>query len=100
MPVVDASAWVALFREPDPHQGASVQCIRGALASGSTLSVPAVALAEVAGSVRRLTGRPEDGLRALGYLEDLAQVAPITNELARDAARLAAEAGLRGCDAV
>jgi predicted nucleic acid-binding protein len=55
--IVDASVWVAIFRENDVHHGASVAFLDLAVANQRDLNIPNLALAEIAGVFARQTGK-------------------------------------------
>src|SRR5258708_32436938 len=55
--IVDASVWVAMFRENDVHHGASVAFLDLAVANQRDLNIPNLALAEIAGVFARQTGK-------------------------------------------
>ncbi len=76
--------------------------MEGAITRGELLAAPALLLAEVAGAVSRRTGRPELAARAIDLLEQLpnSRLVTVDPQLARLAARLAGQLGLRGGDAL
>jgi predicted nucleic acid-binding protein len=54
--IVDASVWVAIFRENVVHHSASVAFLDLAVANQQDLIIPNLALAEIAGVFVRQTG--------------------------------------------
>src|SRR5712691_948952 len=100
--VVDASVWVAALVPGDVHHTACRDWLAAELTAGTTLVIPAHALAEVAGAVARRTGRPADGQQAVATILAVPelQIVPINDALARAAAQLAADYLLRGADAI
>ncbi len=100
--MIDASVWVSRFIADDPNHGASRRWLQQHLESGGTVVTPTLALAEVAGALARRTGMADLGrhsvdaiLRAPGL-----RLVPLDQELAAEAARIAADRRLRGADAV
>lgn len=69
-------------------------------AAGTQFLSPALLLAEMAGAITRRTGEPPLGLQAIRGLENLAclHLVDMDRSLLDEAARLAAELGLRGAD--
>jgi predicted nucleic acid-binding protein len=55
--IVDASVWVAIFRENDVHHGASIAFLESAVANQQDLNMPNLALAEIVGVLARQTGK-------------------------------------------
>ncbi len=100
--VVDASVWVGYFVPGDGFGEPSHSWLVDVLARAETLHVPALALAEVAGAVRRRTGAAPLAERAVGDLRFLVGDAlhAVDAHLVEAAAALAAETGLPGADAV
>ena len=101
MSVVDASVWVSALVASDAHHAVSRAWLETEDASGQLLVAPALLLPEVAAAVAR---RSEASLahRAVAWLGRVAslRLVPLDAILAEDAARLAAECGLRGADSV
>lgn len=101
MIVVDASVWVSIAIIPDSFRVASRAWFAGALSADEKFAGPALVLAEVAGAVARKTGdiaKADAAVRRIDNTPNLTLL-PLDDALAREAARLAADLGLRGADA-
>ncbi len=102
MYVIDASVYVSRLRENEPHYAASRELLAAVQAKGIAVACPNLVWIEVAAAVRRGTGDPglaRAAVRALMRLRG--HTFPgIDDALARAAAELAGELGLRGADAV
>jgi predicted nucleic acid-binding protein len=97
--IIDASVWVAIFRENDVHHGASVAFLDLALANQQDLNIPNLALAEIAGvfaGKARLATRTVRAVLALPRV----QRHGLNDALGDRAAALATSCKLRGVDAV
>ncbi len=98
--VVDASLWVARLVPQDAFH-ATVRTWMDARRHDETeFLAPALLLAEVAGAVSRRTGEPALANQAVEQLEHLPglSLVEMDRSLLDEAARLAAELGLRGAD--
>jgi predicted nucleic acid-binding protein len=97
--VVDASTWVASYiPEEARHAAAETWLVQN---RDRDLTIPSLALAEVAGALARRSGQA----LALRALEDIRRwpgigIVPVDEQLALEAARLASAHRLRGADAV
>ncbi len=100
--VVDASVWVSALVAADVNHEPSRQWLLQAADAGKPVVAPALLLAEVAGAVARRTRIPALGLRAVGLVQRLpvSRIVPVDSELAQLGAGMAAEARLRGADAI
>jgi predicted nucleic acid-binding protein len=100
--VVDASVWVGRFVSRDAHHTASAIWLAQYLTTGSLLIGPSLLPVEVAGAVSRITGSAEFAIRSVELLLRLPslRLVPVGGALTMDAARFAANLGLRGADAV
>jgi predicted nucleic acid-binding protein len=100
--VVDASVFVAAVSPDEKHHDQAVVWLNWALAETDTLDVPAIVLSEVAAAISR--GQDDNDLakRALNLLlgTDLIRIFPVTQEMAKRAAKIGIEQRIRGCDAV
>jgi predicted nucleic acid-binding protein len=102
MAVIDASVYVALM---NAHEAAHDVCwawFERARRLGKPLRAPVLLLAEVAAALSRGVSDP---LLAHQVVQQLVQTQtvelyPMTVELAEQAAGIAADCGIRGCDAV
>ena len=99
--VIDASFWVAIFVEDDAHCAEASDFLEQALKLKQAFHVPALALAEVGGAIARKTGDKAAAEIAVQYLVSQSWIAihQGSEELSRDAARVAIECMLRGADA-
>ena len=101
MIVVDASVWVSTAVPSDAFERMSSTWLARAVLAGEELAGPTLVLAEVAGAVSRKLGdvaRADLAVRRLTATPNLTLL-PVDDDLAREAARLAADLGLRGADA-
>ena len=102
MYVIDASVHVADMRPSEPHHPearAFLDHVRGA---GELVYGPVIVLAEVAGGIARGTGRPALARRLIGLLQRVPNFVfvPVDETLGQQAAEVAAERQIRGCDSV
>jgi predicted nucleic acid-binding protein len=100
--IVDASVWVAIFRDNDVHHGGSVAFLDAAVTKQQDLHIPNSALAEIAGVFVRQTGKARLATRTVRAVLALPRVKrhALNDALADRAASLAARCKLRGADAV
>lgn len=100
--VVDASVWVSRLVPKDVHHTRSRAWFKAQADEGGLLVAPVLALAEIAGAISRRTGRPALASAALTRVQRLPnlRLVPLDARLARLAAQLAGQHGLRGADAV
>jgi predicted nucleic acid-binding protein len=100
--IVDASVWVAIFRDNDIHHGSSVSFLHAAVTTQQDLHVPNLALAEIASVFARQTGKARLATRTVHAVLALPRVQrhPLSDAPADRAASLAARCKLRGADAV
>ena len=100
--VVDASVYVAGLRRHDRHYPRARAWFDDRAEAGDSLVAPNLLVAELAATVRRLTGSRKAARRAVSeLLEDgLIHLEPLTEERGRQAASVAVAAGVRGADAV
>lgn len=99
--VLDASVWVARLVSVDAFHQSSKNWIEAQAERHVTLLSPALLLAEAAGAISRRTGDTGLAKRAVQALEELPGLRLVEMErtLMKEAARLAAELGMRGADA-
>ncbi len=102
MLIIDASVLVADLRPSEPYHSEAAGLLDFVREREMPVSLPAVALAEVAGAIARGTGRTSLAHRVIRLLQATPhyQWAIIDLPLAQRAAMLAAEYRLRGYDAV
>ncbi len=100
--VVDAGVWVSVFWPDDPHHAVSRAWIERQVNADEDLIIPALALPEVAGPIRRRTGTQALALRAVNAMLDIPglTVVPITEDLGKLSGELASALSLKGGDAV
>ncbi len=100
--VIDTSVFVAAFRPSEPAFQASRAFLSQAAAGATPLSAPVIIVSEAAAAFARGSGSALIGRRYAQRLctERLVTLVPITKPLAARAAEIAADHGLRGCDAV
>ena len=100
--VVDASVWVAIFWPDDPRHAVSRVWIERQVNAEEDLLIPALAMPEVAGPIRRRTGTHHLAQQAVNAMLDIPGVAviPITEELGKLSGELAGVLSLKGGDAV
>lgn len=100
--VVDASVWVAIFWPDDPRHTASRHWIERQVDAEEDLLIPALALPEVAGPIRRRTGAHILAQQAIKAMLELpgVTVMPVTEELGKVSGEFAGALSLKGGDAV
>ncbi len=100
--VVDASVWVSSLVAQDTHHLSSRRWLQHHLAIGTSLIVPTLVLAEVAGAISRRTAITELGRQAAAEILHVPglRLVPLDADLGEEAARVAADHRLRGADAV
>ena len=98
--VVDASLWVARLVPQDAFHAAVSAWMEARRLEQTEFLAPALLLAEVAGAVSRRTGEAGLAAQAVEHLEHLPglRLVEMDRPLLDEAARLAAELGLRGSD--
>jgi predicted nucleic acid-binding protein len=99
--VADASLWVARLVPQDAFHLPVRTWMEACRLAKTEFLAPALLLAEVAGAVSRRTGLVDLATQALEQLEHLPglRLVEMDRPLLEEAARLAAELGLRGADA-
>jgi len=102
MAVLDTSVYVALLDPRDAMYPVSQAWLARAIAEGERIAAPWLLVAEVAGAISRIRGDAPAAERVANHLVtagviDLVAVGPA---LARQAATIAAQQGIKGCDAV
>jgi len=100
--VLDASVWVSCLVSKDEFHAAVKSWMEEQREAGVKFISPALLLAEVGGAISRRTGDPVLAKKAITQLENLPglRLVEMDNELVRQAAKLAAELGLRGADSL
>jgi len=102
MAVIDASVAVALVNSREQEHKSSWAWLEQARATGESVTAPAILLAEVAAALSRGMGDPTLAQRVVQQLvrSELVELVPITLIMAQQAAAIAAEHRIRGCDAI
>jgi predicted nucleic acid-binding protein len=100
--VIDASVWVAAFLARDVHHQDAAALLRSLVEEWITATAPLLVLSEVAGAIARQTNDPELAEKIVLFLHNQPWIefAPLTDDLATEAALAAARQRLRGADAV
>jgi predicted nucleic acid-binding protein len=100
--IVDASVWVAIFRDNDVHHSNSVSFLDAAVTKQQDFHLPNLALVEIAGVFARQTGKSRLAMRTIRAVLSLPRVRrhALNDALADRAAALAARCRLRGADAI
>jgi predicted nucleic acid-binding protein len=100
--VVDASVWVAALLANDARHLEAAGFLHELVIGGADVSVPLLALSEVAGAIARQTGDAAVAEQAVAFLREQTwiQLAPLNEALATLAASIAAHQKLRGADAI
>lgn len=100
MPVIDASVWVSLLHSKDIHHVRAARLFKRIAMDSRPILMPVTALAEVAGTISRLTQKPELARMALKQIRELdADIREIDRPFADLAAAAAVRLQLRGMDA-
>lgn len=99
---MDASVWISALVEEDVFHKPSRTWLAAWIGGGGRIIDPVLLLSEIGGAITRRSGSVLKGREAIAVVRRAAAVAlvPIDDELGLDAARLAADLGLRGADAV
>jgi predicted nucleic acid-binding protein len=99
--VIDASLWVARLVPQDAFHATVRTWMDAQRSAGTDFLAPSLLLAEVAGAISRRTGNGRLAARVVEHLEGLPglRLVDMDSTLLHEAAKLAAELGLRGADA-
>jgi predicted nucleic acid-binding protein len=102
MPVIDASVYVALVNADEQGHESSWAWFEQAVAAKDGIVAPASLLPEVAAALSRGVGDPALAQRVLRQLagSEVIELIPLTLATAEQAAVIAADHRIRGCDAV
>lgn len=100
--VVDASVWVSRLVQKERFHRVARAWMQARRLEGITFLSPALLLPEVAGALSRRTGDPALARQAVQDLQNLPGLLLVQmgRALVEDAARLSADLGLRGADAI
>lgn len=99
--VIDASVWVARLVAGDVFHESVKQWMSARLEAGDVFLSPSLLLVEVGGAISRRT-TPALGQKAVEAIQSLPglQLVEMEPALVHEAAKLAAELGLRGADSI
>ena len=102
MYVIDASVLVADVRPQEPSHADARALLQQIAASGWTVYLPTIVLAEVAAAVSRATRQPTLARRLVAALQSVPcfQFVPVDDPPSRLAAHIAADRRIRRCDSV
>ena len=102
MPVVDASVYIALVNAHEREHSTSWAWFEQARAADEPVVAPVILLAEVAAALSRGMGDPTLAHRVVQQLarSEVIELIPVTQAMAEQAARIAVEHRIRGCNAV
>lgn len=100
--VIDVSVLMADARPTEPGHPASQALLTLLAQRRLTVSLPTIALAEVAAAITRGTGRSSLATQLINVLRQMPHytLCSVDEALGERAASIAARQGLRGCDAV
>ena len=100
MAVVDASVWIAGFREGDAFHEQAQHIIQSLIMGQEKMSMPAIAFTEVAGAITRITKNNNAGWKAVLDMKDLEpEVFVHFGELEPIATEIAINHSIKGADA-
>lgn len=102
MTVIDASVYVALVNASEPDHERSWTWFEQSKVAGEMISAPTILLAEVAAAISRGSGDAALVHQVVRQLENanMVELVSVTRTMARQAAAIAAEHRIRGCDSV
>ena len=102
MAVIDASVYIALVNAHEREHASSWAWFEQTQKAGESILAPVFLLPEVAAALSRGVGDPALAQRVLRQLaqSELIQLIPVTTVMTEQAASIAAEHRIRGCDAV
>jgi len=102
MAILDASVYLALINNHESEHAASWRWFRQAQNNREIISAPVILLAETAVTLSRGMGNTALAHRVVTQLSEspLINLVPVTADLAKRAASIAADYQIRGCDAV
>jgi predicted nucleic acid-binding protein len=102
MAVIDASVYIALVNAHEREHSSSWAWFEQAHAADESIAAPVILLSEVAAALSRGLGDPTLAHRVVQQLarSEVIELIPVTLAMAEQAALIAAEHRIRGCDAV
>ena len=99
MAVVDASVWIARFKEDDVFHEQAQHIIRTLVSNRAKISLPAIAFTEVAGAIKRITRDNDFARGAVLFMKDLGpEIFADFSELEPIATEIAINYSIRGAD--
>ena len=100
--VIDTSVWVASFLPEEKHHSESVLCLRRVVALDMRVTLPTLAMAEIAGAIARRSGSEHPAAKIIAFVQAQSWIefTPIDDVLGKAAAQMAISQRLRGADAV
>jgi predicted nucleic acid-binding protein len=102
MAVIDASVYITLVNAHEREHSSSWAWFDQARAADESIVAPVILLPEVAAALSRGVGDPTLAHRVVQQLarSEVIELIPVTTAIAEQAAVIAAEHRIRGCDAV
>ena len=102
MAVLDASVYVALVNKNEAHHERSWAWFQQVQSAQEPITAPVILLAEVASALSRGTDNPQLTQQVIQHLfsTNIITLIPITITLGQQAAQIAADHKIRGCDAI
>jgi predicted nucleic acid-binding protein len=102
MAVIDASVYIALVNAHEREHARCWAWFEQVRAADESIVAPVILLPEVAAALSRGVGEPTLAHRVVQQLarSEVIQLVPVTLAMAEQAASIAAEHRIRGCDAV
>jgi predicted nucleic acid-binding protein len=102
MPVIDASVYISLINASEEQHDSSWAWYENIQARQEPLVAPVILLAEVAAALSRGVGDKALAHRVVDQLKrsEIIEWVPVTSALAEQAAAIATDHRIRGCDAI
>ena len=102
MAVVDSSIYTAIINVNDVFHSRCIEWLRAVRKQQASLYAPVIIMSEVAAATSRGQGDPQLALQVVRSLRNSRwiELAPISETLAFQAAQIAAQHRIRGCDAL
>ena len=98
MAVIDASVWIAWFKEDDVFYEQALRIIQSL--KQEKIYIPAIAFTEVAGAIRRITKNSHAAWKAVVFMKGMElEIVTDLRELEPIATEIAINHGIRGVDA-
>jgi predicted nucleic acid-binding protein len=102
MPVIDASVYISLINAGEEQHASSWAWYEIVQARQEPLVAPVILLAEIAAALNSGVGDSALAQRVVDQLKrsEMIELVPVTSALAEQAAAIAADHRIRGCDAI